>query len=78
MKKIRPEPEELTDILDSLQEQIEGAKDLHHVEALKGSYGVYLHSLRHNDPRTAQLYIDWMKNYNNTHVSAVKTGVRYD
>ena len=78
MKAIQPTNEELEDILDSLQEQIENAKTLQEAETLKGSYGVYLHSLRHANPTTAKLYIDWMKNYNNTHVSSVTVRREYD
>lgn len=78
MKAIQPTNQELEDILDSLQDQIESARTLQEAETLKGSYGVYLHQLRHTNPTTAQLYIDWMKTYNNTHASMVHVKREYD
>lgn len=55
---------ELCDILDELQGQLENATQQHAIDALKGSYGVYLHYLRHHDSPQAAYYLEWMREYN--------------
>lgn len=59
--------QEITDILDELQERLEESVHDCEVDALKGSYGVYLHDLRRKDQWTAHGYIEWMREYNRTH-----------
>lgn len=58
--------DELCDVLDELQESLERTPYPEEATVLKGSYGVYLHELRHKDPDAAVIYISWMREYNAT------------
>jgi hypothetical protein len=65
MDKVQePTPQELCDILDTLQDRLEETPYPDEATVLKGSYGVYLHSLKHHDPSTAEIYVGWMRDYN--------------
>lgn len=52
-------------ILDDLQKQLMGTRDQKNRDTLKGSYGVYLHHLKHKDPVNGRDYHNWMEWYNN-------------
>ena len=55
--------DELCGVLDKLQEGMETTPYLEEEQVLRGSYGVYLYQLRHQDAQLASLYVDWMHDY---------------
>lgn len=61
-----PTLEEVTGILDRLQEQIEHTPYENEAALLSGSYHLHLCTLRRLDPPTANYYGRWLKDYYRT------------
>lgn len=64
--------DQLCCILDDLQVQLMATRDAKNRDTLKGSYGVYLHHLKHKDKTVGQDYHNWMEWYNKKVVGCEK------